>query len=200
MKKFNLFTLLVSLGLFGSYITDGEGGGSSGDGENGGDNNSGSENKGGENNNDSGSRDKELDDNNLDDKKKESSSDDGLDVQAELKILREDKQNRDKKDAHNNAVASVKKLYPDFDGEKIKNKLQEMEDKEAGSSDRYNNPAGWEALHLRYFQTKEVDNDDIDLGRKEQEKFDFNDAMEKATKGDDASIEALLNNSISTNQ
>ncbi len=129
----------------------------------------------------------------------ENSKDDGLeDIKKELEDLREDKKNRDHENTINSIFHNLKKDYPDIDRSKVENKLKEIAKDNPDEAKRLNNPAGFELLHIKYFQTNDPGNDDFNPGREEKEKFDFDETYDKFQKGDRKSVNKLLDNAVST--
>lgn len=186
MKKFNLFSLLIKLGLFGFSVDGAEEGGSNGEPENSG--------TGGSNED----RDHDLDDNNLDGASNDNKDAEKDDLQKRLEQLEQDKDTREQQEAVNRAVDGLKQEYKTFDPDAIKEKLKEIHEKDPELAERLNNPTGWENLHLKYFEPREVDNDDFDTGDKKDEKFDFDESMAAAQKGDQDALLAVYENSVST--
>lgn len=180
MRKFSLFKILGVLGMFGLSVDGGDGGG-------GGDNPPADEGK--------QLGDEDIKDNDvLDDK-----DDKYKDLESKVKTLDEIISKEQKEKAVNTAVAGIKTDYPTFDESKIIDKLKEIQKTDSAKAAALNNPAGWELLHLKYFEPKNVDNDDFDGGRNnKKEPFDHDEALSKAKTGDTKALSALYENSIST--
>lgn len=180
MKKFSLFRILGALGMFGLSIDGGDGGGG-GDNPPAGDNPLGDEDI----------KDNDVLDGDKDNKLK--------DLESKVKSLDEIVTKKQQEEAVNTAVSNIKKDYPTFDDKKILDKLNEINKTDPKRAEALNNPAGWELLHLKYFQPKDVDNDDFDGGRNNKNTpFDHDEAMGKAKTGDTKALSALYENSIST--
>ena len=91
---------------------------------------------------------------------------------------------------------AMKKDYPSFDMDKIGGKLREIAKDNAELAEQYNNPAGFEAIHLKFFQQKQAEFDPFDAGRSgTQEPFNFDKAYEKLEKGDRTVVRDLIKNS-----
>lgn len=180
MRKFSLFKILGVLGMFGLSVDGGDGGG-------------GDDNPPAEGGNPLG--DVEIKDDDIldgkDDKYKE--------LESRVKNLDEIVSKKQKEEAVTTAIAGIKTDYPAFDESKIIDKLKEIQKTDPTKAAALNNPAGWELLHLKYFQPKYVVNDDFDSGRNNKnEPFDHDEALSKAKTGDTKALSALYENSIST--
>jgi len=92
--------------------------------------------------------------------------------------------------------SELSKKYDGFSLEKIHQKLVEMEEKNPGSGEQYNNPLGFELIWLKEFAKNKKDVDGFDMGREEKsEPFDVDKAYEAIRKGDKKARLALLENS-----
>lgn len=180
MRKFSLFKILGVLGMFGLSVDGGDGGG-------GGDNSPA----------DAG---KQLGDEDIkDDDVLDAKDDKYKDLESKVKYLEDNFSKKEQEEAVNNAVANIKTDYPSFDENKIIDKLKEIQKTDPKKAAALNNPAGWELLHLKYFEPKDVGNDDFDSGRKNKDTpFDHDEALSKAQTGDTKALSALYENSIST--
>ncbi|WP_172201076.1 hypothetical protein [Campylobacter sp. RM16188] len=70
------------------------------------------------------------------------------------------------KEELNALEASFKKQYPDFDMEKVKEKIIEIDAKSPGFAENYFNPLGIENVYLTHFKGKTIEADDeFDIGR-----------------------------------
>lgn len=184
MKKFSLFKILGVLGMFGLNIDGGDGGGSSDVPP-----------AGTPPQDDSSHRDVDIKDEDL----KENSDDKLKDLESRVKSLDEIVSKKQKEEAVNTAVASIKTDYPTFDESKIIDKLKEIQKTDPAKAAALNNPAGWELLHLKHFESRKVDNDEFDSSRSSRnEPFDHDEALGKAKTGDTKALSALYENSIST--
>lgn len=180
MRKFSLFKILGVLGMFGLSVDGGDGGG-------------GDDNPPAEGGNPLGDEDIKDDDvlDAKDDKYK--------DLESKVKTLDEIISKEQKEKAVSTAVAGIKADYPTFDESKIIDKLKEIHKTDPEKAAALNNPAGWELLHLKHFEPKDVGNDDFDSGRKNKDTpFDHDEALSKAKTGDTKALSALYENSIST--
>jgi len=127
----------------------------------------------------------------LDDKKEDDPPDDKeSDALAELQAFKAEIENE------RAVVAATNELlekHPDFDITKIAEKIKGMN---ADEQEKFNNPLGWELLHLQHFQKKAVEFDPFDTGRgASKEPFDFSGAFEKLDKGDRSVVADLIANS-----
>ena len=85
----------------------------------------------------------------------------------------------------------LKSQYKGFDIEKIADKLKGMTEQEQAL---YNNPAGWEALHLKFFNDSEA-RDMFDPGRKvSTEPFDLDKSYEVMHQGGSGAVAEILRN------
>jgi hypothetical protein len=116
--------------------------------------------------------------------------DDDSDAIEELKAFKNEIENeRAIVTATNELVAK----HSDFDITKIAEKIKGMEPDE---QEKFNNPLGWELLHLQHFQKRAVEFDPFDTGRgASKEPFDFDGAYEKLGKGDRSIVADLIANS-----
>lgn len=66
----------------------------------------------------------------------------------------------------NSLEAKFKKRYPDFNMEKVVDKVVELDEKEPGLGQRYFNDVGLENIYLTHFKDKAVESEDeFDIGR-----------------------------------
>lgn len=180
MRKFSLFKILGVLGMFGLSVDGGDGGG-------GGDNPPA----------DAG---KQLGDEDIkDDDVLDAKDDKYKDLESKVKTLDEIVSKEQKEKAVSTAIAGIKTDYPTFDESKIIDKLKEIQKTDPAKAAALNNPAGWELLHLKHFESRKVDNDEFDSSRSSRnEPFDHDEALGKAKTGDTKALSALYENSIST--
>lgn len=184
MKKFSLFKILGVLGMFGLSVDGGDGGGGGSDTP-----------PANTPPADNSHRDADISDDDL----KENDDSKIKDLEEKLKNLDEIVSKDVQQKAVDNAVKNIKTDYPSFDETKIIDKLKEIQKTDPKRAESLNNPAGWELLHLKFFQTREVDNDDFDAGRNNKnEPFNYDEALVKAKTGDTKALSALYENSIST--
>ena len=63
--------------------------------------------------------------------------------------------------------ADFRKSYPDFDMQKITDKILEIDEKNPGAGDAFLNPVGIENVYLKYFHGKAAsrDDDEFDIAR-----------------------------------
>lgn len=121
------------------------------------------------------------------DEKKE----DEEDLKKRLEALEREKEQADAEKAVVAATTALKEKYGDFDIEKIAGKLKAMTPEE---QEAYNNPVGWEALHLKYFAKEDV-SDPFDPGRSTSDApFDVEKAYERVQKGDKKAVLDLFAN------
>jgi len=180
MRRNSLWALLLSM-LFFSVTGDDAGGG----------------------NDDEGVEDIddfEIDDEALDgdDEKKEEVKGEEIseppnDVLKELESLKAFQQQVEAEKAVVAAVSEISKEYPDFDIEKISDFLKKLPEEE---QERYNDPKGWELIHLKHFHRSKAEFDPFDSGRgATKEPFDFEKAYERLEKGDRSVVADLIANS-----
>ena len=143
----------------------------------------------------------EIDDENLDDdggeggekndggeekaEKPDNPPDETEELKKRLEALEREKEQADAEKAVVAATTALKEKYRDFDIEKIAEKLKAMPKEE---QEMYNNPVGWEALHLKYFAKADV-SDPFDPGRSTSDApFDVEKAYERVQKGDKKAV------------
>lgn len=115
-------------------------------------------------------------------------------TQQKLEALEADKESRDLEKAISSAVEVITGEYPDFDIEKVSTLLKEMHEKDPKKAEQYNHPAGWEALHLKHFATRDEDGT-FDPGRKNAaEPYEFDKTRTKALGGDKKAMKKLFEN------
>ena len=138
--------------------------------------------------------DLENDDDKKEDKKEDEKSEPPNDeVLKELESLKAFQEQVEAEKAVVAAVSEISKEYPDFDIEKITEHLKALPKEE---QERYNDPKGWELIHLKHFHKQKAAFDPFDSGRgATKEPFDFDKAYEKLEKGDRSVMADLIANS-----
>ena len=143
LKKHGLLGFLGAMGLFGSFVTDGDGAGSDGDNF-------------------------EFDDE-FDDADGAGAGDDNADGDDKnskrIEELERKLDEQEQEKSYNNHLADLKKTHKDFDENQIKDYLVELHKTDPAKAESLNSPLGWENIHLNNFAKKEVENDHPNFGR-----------------------------------
>lgn len=179
MLKNRFYLLLASLGMFGNYVVDDDGAGSSGD-------------VGDIDIDDDGADDDGADDGGKEKKPSTSESSEPDDIKTlkqQIDDLKKDKEQRDKQEAHNQVVSNLQTKYPEFDADKIKNHLVEMYKTDPEKAEGLNNELGFELLYLQEFAPKNVDNDEVEFGRNNGGTSRVDEVREKVKSGGSLSFE-----------
>ena len=147
MKFFSVFSFLFS--FLTLFIVDPKDGGGSDD------------TKDGEGDGSGGS-----DDSSTGDGDSSGGSDDPKDgEESELQRLKRIVYENERIKAVTSVVSEIKSRLKDFDENKIRNYLLELKKTDPQKAEQFNNPVGWELIHLQHFADKEVDNDYFNHGR-----------------------------------
>lgn len=80
-------------------------------------------------------------------------------------------------------IGEIKIRHPDFEPEKIKSYLKELHSTDPQQAKDLNNPLGWEVIHLREFEVKDVDNDYFGHGREGERVDRSQEILDKVQKG-----------------
>ena len=168
--------ILLSLGLFGSYVVDNDGAGGGGDL---GDVDIGDEGDDPGENSTGGSSEPDL-----------------KTLQEQLKsandaitTLKEDQTTRQRAETHKQVLDDLKSRHPDFDAEKIKEHLVKLHSENPEKAESLNNAVGFELLYLQNFAPKSVNNDEVEFGRNNGGIDRSAEIMEKISNGGRASLQ-----------
>ena len=115
-------------------------------------------------------------------------------TQAEIDELKEFKNGIAVEKAIGSAVDAIKGDYPEFDIEKVSTFLQELQKTNPEKAESYNTPAGWEAVWLKNFASREEDGT-FDPGRNNaDEPFEFDKTRKEALGGNKKAMKKLFAN------
>ncbi len=179
MRRNSFWALLFSMLFF--YVTDDDGAGG------------GDDDAGDIDDFEIDDSDLEIEDDKKEEEKKEEKSEPPNEVLKELESLKAFQQQVEAEKAVVAAVGEISKEYPDFDIEKITEYLKKLPPEE---QERYNDPKGWELIHLKHFHKSKAEFDPFDSGRgATKEPFDFDKAYERLEKGDRSVVADLIANS-----
>jgi hypothetical protein len=89
-------------------------------------------------------------------------------------------------------VDEIKTRHADFDGDKVRNYLVELNKTDRAKAESLNNPVGWELLHLQNFAAKDVQNDFFNHGRGGQVVDRSSELLERVQDGLSVADEAVV--------
>jgi len=111
-----------------------------------------------------------------------------------LEELRAFKEEAQMKQAIEDASDALREEYPSFDLEKISTLLKEMHKSDPAKAERYNNPRGWETLHLKHFEGSEEEGSFLPGRKSAVEPFEFEKTQKMALDGDKRAMQKLFDN------
>lgn len=169
----HLYLLFAITGLFGSFITDNEAG---------------------------GSIDYESYDSDIDDDEPEASgeednkvvADDSKELDSIMKRLEDAEMKLATSEQEKMVSAEISRLsqeHKGFNADAVKSKLKEIHKTDPEKAAMLNNPIGWENLWLKELAPKDVNNDDISFGRNVDPVDRHEEFIEKINSGEGLSLD-----------
>jgi hypothetical protein len=113
-------------------------------------------------------------------------------IKKELADLRAKEEARDNDQATQNAISEIKGKYADFDANKVKEFLVNLNKTDPKKANALNNPIGWENIYLTQFAPKNVENDDVSFGRNVDPVERGEEVMERVKNGEIISVDDEL--------